>query len=105
MTAQHQVGIDGDVDIREWFARELHDAVSSQLTTMLVEMELLRRQAGTPSEVETFQREIRKVLMTLRRLLHELRRQAPPDTATAAAALERKVAGAMRWVDPADSAD
>jgi signal transduction histidine kinase len=100
VSAQHQAGIDRDADIREWLARELHDAVSSQLTTMLVEMELLRRQAGTPTEVEAFQRDIRKVLMTLRRLLHELRRQTPPDMATAAAALERKVATAVRWTDP-----
>jgi two-component system sensor histidine kinase UhpB len=64
-------------EIRRWLARELHDSVAGTLTTMLIEMEQLKRRQderfGLRAELETFQDSTRQVLNDLRRVLHDLR--------------------------------
>lgn len=64
-------------EVRRWLARELHDGVAQRLTTMLIEMEQLKRQQdakhGVRAELETFQDSTRQVLNDIRRLLHDLR--------------------------------
>jgi signal transduction histidine kinase len=68
-----------EVEIKQWLARELHDTVSATLTTMLIQMEQLKRreddQVGVRSELEAFQDSTRQVLSNLRRLLYELREE------------------------------
>ena len=39
-----------EAEIKQWLARELHDTVSSALTTMLIQMEQLKQRGGFPPE-------------------------------------------------------
>ena len=39
-----------EAEIKQWFAHELHDTVSSALTTMLIQMEQLKQRGGFPPE-------------------------------------------------------
>lgn len=68
-------------DVRRWLARELHEGVASTLSSMLAEMEQVkRRDAQQPSfrnELETFQESTRQVLSDLRRLVYDLRGEPP----------------------------
>lgn len=70
--------------IARWLARELHDGVAQTLTTMLVEMEGLRRsEARLPAlrrELERQQESTRHALASLRGLLCELRGEPVVDT-------------------------
>lgn len=73
-----------EVEIKQWLARELHDTVSATLTSMLIQMEQLKRreddQVGVRAELEAFQDSTRQVLSNLRRLLYELREEPPLTT-------------------------
>lgn len=74
-------------EIKQWLARELHDTVSSTLTTMLVQMEHLKLRedeasqrnrlcptsAEVHAELESFQDSTRQALRNIRRLIHDLR--------------------------------
>lgn len=79
---------DAESEIKQWLARELHDSVASMLSTMLIQMEQLKRReedserhrevAAEPltdvsEELEAFQESTRQALGNLRRLLQELR--------------------------------
>jgi signal transduction histidine kinase len=83
-------------EVRRWLARELHDSVASTLTTMLIEMEQLKRRQdekdGVRAELETFQESTRQVLNDLRRLLHNLRGE-PSHVATFIEALRAMLEG------------
>jgi signal transduction histidine kinase len=74
--------LEGHLEVRQWVARELHDTVTSQLTTMLVEMEQLKRQdgKGIREELERYQDAMREVLGDFRRVLNLLRGE-PLDVA------------------------
>jgi signal transduction histidine kinase len=75
-------------EIKQWLARELHDTVSSTLTTMLIQMEQLQLREKEPSlrhgsqptnadlcaELQSFQDSTRQALSSLRMLLQELRK-------------------------------
>lgn len=67
---------------RSWLARELHDGALQTLTTMLLDMEQLRRelpQTAVSSRMAELQGSVRTVIGDLRRLLGELRDDAPED--------------------------
>ena len=67
---------------RPWLARELHDGALQTLTTILLEMEQLRRelpQSAVSRRVAEFQDSIRSVIGDLRRLLGDLRDQGAED--------------------------
>lgn len=81
-------------ELREYLARELHDSVAGALQAMLVEMELLSRREGAPSEIEDFRAAVRSSLAQLRQLLRELR-DLPIDHTLVQAAIDRKVATAL----------
>jgi signal transduction histidine kinase len=72
---------DGD-GARLWLARELHDGALQTLTTMLLDMEQVRRElpeTAVGHRVRDFQASIRSVIGGLRRLLGELRDQSGDD--------------------------
>jgi signal transduction histidine kinase len=73
-------------EIKQWLARELHDTVSSTLTTMLIQMEQLKVREEDPSrrgglcptaevhaELESFQNATRQALHNVRKLVYHLR--------------------------------
>jgi diguanylate cyclase (GGDEF)-like protein len=67
---------------RLWLARELHDGALQTLTTMLLDMEQVRRElpeTAVSHRVRDFQGSIRSVIGGLRRLLGELRDQSGDD--------------------------
>ena len=67
---------------RSWLARELHDGALQTLTTILLDMEQLRRelpQSAVSGRVAEFQDSIRSVIGDLRRLLGDLRDQGAED--------------------------
>lgn len=85
-----------EAEIKQWLARELHDTVSSMLTSMLIQMEQLKRREADPvhgdevgaepltdvrEELEAFQESTRQALGNLRRLLQELRDEPSHVTA------------------------
>lgn len=75
-----QAELDGNLEVRQWVARELHDSVTSYLTTMLVEMEQLKRddgKQGIREPVESLQDTTREVLRNFRRVLTQLRGESP----------------------------
>jgi signal transduction histidine kinase len=75
--------LEGHLDIRDVLARELHDSVTTQLTTMLVEMEQFKRQGGNGfflEELERYQDVVRGVIGEARRILGGLRGE-PLDVA------------------------
>lgn len=82
-------------ELREYLARELHDTVAADLQAMLVEMDLLSRRNGVPSEIEDFRSAIRSSLAELRQVIRELR-LLPTDHPLARAAIDRKVARALK---------
>jgi two-component system sensor histidine kinase UhpB len=69
-----------------WIARELHDVVAQCLTTVLVELELLRRD-GLPdrplARVAALEEEVRDGLHEVRQLLYRLRGEPLDDEAFA----------------------
>lgn len=78
-------------EIRQWLARELHDTVSATLTTMVVQMEQLKRsedpinrcartETSMLAELDAFQDLTRDALHDLRRLVQELRDEPAPVT-------------------------
>jgi signal transduction histidine kinase len=74
--AEDDVSPTSQDSVRHWLARELHDTVASHLTTMVIEMEQLKRQSSGPGlsrELERYQESTREVLGNLRRVLHQLR--------------------------------
>ena len=81
-------------ELREYLARELHDTVASDLQAMLVELELLSRRSGVPSEIEGFRSAVRSSLAELRQVVRELR-LLPADHLLVQAAIDRKVARAL----------
>lgn len=82
-------------ELREHLARELHDAVASELQAMLIEMEVLHRRGGVPPEIQDFQATVRRALSDLRCIVRELR-DLPPDPVLVEIAIDRKVAVAAR---------
>ncbi|MGH7881344.1 MAG: sensor histidine kinase [Candidatus Dormibacteraceae bacterium] len=67
--------------LRQWLARELHDDVTPALTTLLVQIEQLKRrpreeQPNLASELTGYQDLTRQALDNLRRLLHQLREES-----------------------------
>jgi two-component system sensor histidine kinase UhpB len=73
-------------ELKQWLARELHDTVSATLTTMLIQMEQLKRLENEPgrhtglerdvrTELDDLQDATRHALADLRRLVHELREE------------------------------
>lgn len=89
--------------MREHLARELHDGVAGQLQTMLVEMELMRRREGAPSEIDEFRHTVRCALVDLRQILRDLR-DLPADPALVQSRIDDKVASALaRWPGPPGS--
>jgi signal transduction histidine kinase len=81
-------------ELREHLARELHDSVAGELQTMLVELELLRRRADVPAEIQDYRAAVRGALTGLRRVVRELR-DLPPDAALVNRSVDRKVARAL----------
>jgi two-component system sensor histidine kinase UhpB len=78
--------------VREWLARELHDAVVQTLTVMVVELESLRRVETcdmTRRELGRQREAARSAIGELRRVVGELRGHEPerPDLAEALAGL------------------
>jgi signal transduction histidine kinase len=73
----------GDVGaVRLWLARELHDDALQTLTTMLLDMEQVRREVAETTvsgRVLDFQHSTRSAIGGLRRLLGELRDQSGED--------------------------
>ncbi len=72
----------GRDDVRLWLARELHDGALQTLTTMLLDMEEVRR--GVPESAEShhmpgFQASVRTVIGGLRHILGDLRHQSGED--------------------------
>jgi len=75
-------GLDGENGVRLWMARELHDDALQTLTTMLIDMEQVRRElpeAAISSRVVGFQASVRSAISGLRRLVGELRNQSGED--------------------------
>jgi two-component system sensor histidine kinase UhpB len=66
-----------NAELRSALARELHDRVAQTLTTILIDLEVFKReQAGQDSvlnKVDEVQGSMREVLSSLRDLLHDLR--------------------------------
>jgi two-component system sensor histidine kinase UhpB len=64
-------------DVHRWLARELHDGAVQSLTTLLVEMELAKRERGDDhalfERLDHFETSIRCVLSGLRHTLYQLR--------------------------------
>lgn len=73
--------------VGQWLAHELHDTVVQTLTSMLVEMELVRRSGASrvalQQELERHQESTRSVLATMRGLLHELHGQVAQEARVA----------------------
>jgi signal transduction histidine kinase len=85
-------------ELREYLARELHDGVAGELQEMLVEIELLSRRGGAPSEIEDFRAAVRSSLAGLRQVVRELR-LLPTDQLHVQAEIDRKLAGALEQRD------
>ena len=70
-------------DVRGWLARELHDSVVQSLTTLLVEMELYKREQGGHlvlcERIDHFEQAIRAALSSLRHTLYLLRDEPASD--------------------------
>ena len=81
-------------ELRAYLARELHDTVAGDLQAMLVELELLSRRNGVPSEVEDFVSAVRSSLAELRQVVRELR-LLPTDHLLIQLAIDRKVVKAL----------
>ena len=64
---------------RDWLARELHDGAVQRLTTMIVELEHLKRRGSRPADLEKLQQSTRESIGDLRRLLCELRDEPAVD--------------------------
>jgi two-component system, NarL family, sensor histidine kinase UhpB len=65
--------------VRRWLARELHDGVVQTLTSMLVDLELLKAEPAGPTvrpRLETLQGRARSALHGLRHLVSEVRGEA-----------------------------
>ena len=90
--------VDTYSELREYLARELHDTVAGDLQAMLVELELLRRRNGVPSEIEDFRSAVRSSLAGLRQVVRELR-LLPTDDFLVQAAIDRKLAKALEQRD------
>jgi len=80
--------------LREHLAWEVHDSVAGDLQAMLVEMELLSRREGAPSEMEVFRAAAQSSLARLRGLLREPR-DLPIDDTLVQAAIDGRVATAL----------
>lgn len=69
--------------LKRELARELHDSVAQTLTSMLIELEVFRRdqqgRASVQTAIDVFQQSTRQVLMNLREVLYDLRDQRPDD--------------------------
>jgi signal transduction histidine kinase len=68
--------------VRRWLARELHDDVIGTLTTVLLDIEELRRELRIPevsNRLVQHQASVRAALTSLRRLLTDLRDQSGED--------------------------
>lgn len=66
-------------------ARELHDVVAHQLTAVLMELELLKTEVGGDHAVKriaSLQARLRAVLAEVRRILYEMRGEAPLERLT-----------------------
>lgn len=88
-------------EIKQWLARELHDTVSSTLTTLLIQIQQLKLREEEPSEtagscptkaevcaeLEAFQAAARLALHHARRLVRELRRERRVPLTTFVASL------------------
>jgi two-component system sensor histidine kinase UhpB len=93
-------------DVGQWLARELHDSVVQSLTTLLVEMELLKREQeghhAVCERIDAFETTIRAVLFSLRLTLYQLRDEPIRDDrfrhwlGRAAADLEARCGAAVR---------
>jgi signal transduction histidine kinase len=83
--------------VRRWLARELHDGVVQTLTTMVIDLEHLKREQGGVGilpRLEMLQGWARSVLSDLRHLLREVRGE-PDDVQD----FEVQVAALVRHVD------
>ncbi len=67
-------------EARSWLARELHDGAVQRLTSMVVQLEQLKRHGGSPAELERIQASTRATIGDLRRLLSDLRDEPATDT-------------------------
>lgn len=88
-------------EIKQWLARELHDTVSSTLTTLLIQIQQLKLREEEPSqtggscptnaevcaELESFQAATRQALHHARRLVRELRAEQRVPLTTFVASL------------------
>ena len=89
----------GTGPVRRWLARELHDGVVQTLTTMVIDLEHLKREQGGVGilpRLETLQGWTRSVLSDLRDLLREVRGE-PCDVQD----FEVQVAALVRHVETA----
>jgi signal transduction histidine kinase len=89
----------GAVPVRRWLARELHDGVVQTLTSMVIDLEHLKREQGGVGilpRLEMLQGRTRSVLSDLRDLLREVRGE-PSDVRD----LEVQVAALVRHVETA----
>lgn len=81
---QHQgaaaasVAMGSPADAGAWLARELHDGAVQRLTSMVVEIELLRRQTGL-ADLEPIQQSARDAVADLRQLLLSLHQEPNVD--------------------------
>jgi two-component system, NarL family, sensor histidine kinase UhpB len=74
-----RVRASADAELRSALARELHDRVAQTLTTIVMDLEVFKRdQAGQEvlSKVDAVQGSMREVLSSLRELLHDLRAES-----------------------------
>lgn len=93
-------------DARRWLARELHDGAVQSLTTLLVEMELVKRERGDDhalfERLDHFEKTTRAALSGLRHTLYRLRDEPIRDDrfrrwlARAAADLRARCGAAVR---------
>lgn len=88
------MAVSQDDELREWLARELHDTVANQLQTLLVDMELVRRQRHRETELREWQGVVRDVLLGLRQMLFELRGVSGGEVDAIRATIEGKLARA-----------
>lgn len=83
-TADGQVAEESaGASLKRELARELHDSVAQTLTSMLIELEVFRRdqqgRASVQTAIDVFQQSTRQVLMNLREVLYDLRDERPDE--------------------------